>query len=494
MLDYVYPFPNRQAGEKTMPMKESKGSRLYEQVADHIARMIEARTYRPGERIPSVREMSVQKRVSVTTVLQAYGLLESQGLIEARPQSGYYVRSRFSSSVPVPDISSPQSDPTKVSTQELTMMVMPDVFNPYLVPLGAATPNSNLLPADKLNRILASIARRKSLEGIKYDIPPGYKPLRIQIAQKLLKAGATINPDEIITTTGCIEAIDLCLRAVCKSGDTVAIESPTYFGILQSMESMGLKALEIPTHPSEGINIDTLMFALEQTPVKACLVISNYNNPLGSCIPDEKKQHLVSLLASLEIPLIEVDISGELHFSDVRPSVCKAYDKKGLVLLCSSFSKTLCPGYRVGWVAAGRYQPKIEWLKFTSSLATATLPQMAVTEYLQSGGYESHMRKVRRAYAFNVSNMYEAVTRHFPKGTRVSRPDGGFVLWIQMPESVDSLILYKLALQAGITLSPGYLFSATRRYKNYIRLNASRWSDDINKGVLRLGEIVHKLV
>ncbi len=494
MHEYVYSFENIKKKEKIMPLKHSKSTRLYEQVSDHIAGMIEAKTYRPGDRIPSVREMSVQKRVSVTTVLQAYGLLESQGLIEARPQSGYYVRSRFSSSVPIPEISSPQCDPTKVSINELTMMVMKDVFNPNLVPLGAATPNSALLPADKLNRILASIARRKSLESIKYDIPPGYKPLRIQIALKSLKAGATINPDEIITTTGCIEAIDLCLKAVCKSGDTVAIESPTYFGILQSMESMGLKALEIPTHSSEGINIDTLMFALEQTPVKACLVISNYNNPLGSCIPDEKKKDLVRLLTGLDIPLIEVDISGELHFSDIRPSVCKAYDKKGLVLLCSSFSKTLCPGYRVGWVAAGRYQPKIEWLKYTSSLATATLPQMAVTEYLQSGGYESHMRKARRAYAYNVSSMYDAVTRHFPEGTRVSRPDGGFVLWIQMPESVDSLILYKMALQAGITLSPGYLFSATRRYKNYIRLNASRWSDEINRGVIRLGEIVHKLV
>lgn len=477
-----------------MTAKEAKSSKLYEQIADHIARMIETRTYRPGERIPSVREMSTQKRVSVTTVLQAYGLLESQGLIEARPQSGYYARSRFSSSVPVPETHSPRCDPTKVSIHELTMMVMKDVFNPNLIPLGAATPNSALLPADKLNRILASIARNKSLESIKYDIPPGHKPLRIQIAQKSLKAGATINPDEIITTVGCIEAIDLCLRAVCKSGDTVAIESPTYFGILQSMESMGLKALEIPTHPSEGINIDTLMFALEQTPVKACLVVSNFSNPLGSCIPDEKKKHLVGLLTRLDIPLIEVDISGELHFSDIRPSICKAYDKKGLVMLCSSFSKTLCPGYRVGWVAAGRYQSKIEWLKFTSSLATPTLPQMAIAEYLHSGGYEAHLRKIRRAYAFNVSNMYEAVIRHFPEGTRVSRPEGGFVLWIQMPESVDSLILYKMALQAGITLSPGYLFSATRRYRNYIRLNASRWSDDIKKGIIRLGEIIHKLI
>ncbi len=473
-----------------MPEKTFK---RYEEIADHIARMIDARTYRPGERIPSVRELSLQKRVSVTTVLRAYSLLESQGLIEAKPQSGYYVRARFSRAVPVPDISSPRCDPTKVSIYELAMMIMKDLFNPDLIPLGAAAPNSALLPADRLNRILASIARHKSIESINYDFPPGYRPLRIQIAQKSLKAGAVLNPDEIITTNGCIEAFDLCLRAICKPGDTVAIESPTYFGILQSMESMGLKALEIPTHPSEGINIETLMFAAEQTPVKACLVISNYNNPLGSCIPDDKKKQLVHLLADRDIPLIEIDVSGELHFSDVRPSVCKAYDKKGLVLLCSSFSKTLCPGYRVGWVAAGRYHSKIEWLKFTFSLGTATLPQMAVTEYLQSGGYEQHMRKVRRAYAYNVSRMYESVSRQFPEGTRVSRPDGGFVLWIQMPPAIDSLVLYKMALQAGITISPGYLFSATRRYRNYIRLNAARWSEEIKRGVVRLGEIAHTL-
>lgn len=353
MRNHVYSF--QPLKEETMALNENKSSRLYEQVAGHIARMIEARTYRPGERIPSVREMSAQKRISVTTVLQAYGLLESQGLIEARPQSGYYVRSRFSSAVPVPDISSPRCDPTKVSIHELTLMVMKDLFNPNLIPLGAATPNSALLPADKLNRILASIARKKSLESIRYDIPPGYKPLRVQIAQKALKANAVVNPEEIITTTGCIEAIDLCLRAVCKPGDTVAIESPTYFGILQSMESMGLKALEIPTHPSEGINIDTLMFAVEQTPVKACLVISNYNNPLGSCIPDEKKKYLVSLLAGLDIPLIEVDISGELHFSDTRPSVCKAYDKKALSCCVLPFPKPSAPG--TGWAGWRRPVP-----------------------------------------------------------------------------------------------------------------------------------------
>jgi len=479
---------------KDQTVKSSKKSRkLYERIADHIVDLIESGTFRPGERIPSVRRMSVQKKVSITTVLQAYGLLEDQGLIEARPQSGYYVRARTPCKIPEPEISSPQSDPTNVSIQELTMMVMQDLFNPNLVPLGAAAPNPDLLPTEKLNRILASLTRRKGRQGNQYDIPPGCKPLRIQIAQQMVKSGCNLGPADIVTTTGCIEAIDLCLRAVCKPGDTVAIESPTYFGILQSMEAMGLRALEMPTHPRDGISMDALGFAIEQTPVKACLVISNFNNPLGSCIPDDKKQFLVKLLAKHNVPLIEVDICGEIYFSGPRPSVCKAYDKNGLVMLCSSFSKTICPGYRVGWVAPGRFRKKMEWLKFTSSISTATFLQMAVAEFLEQGGYEHHMRRVRRVYSLNVSSMSEAVMRHFPEGTRATHPTGGFVLWVQLPESVDSLVLYKQAHRSGITLSPGYLFSATRRYKNFIRLNAACWNNEIERAIPRLGGLISEL-
>jgi DNA-binding transcriptional MocR family regulator len=256
------------------------------------------------------------------------------------------------------------------------------------------------------------------------------------------------------------------------------------------MCALGLKALEIPTHPQEGISLDALGFAIEQNPVKACLVISNFNNPLGSCIPDQKKKQLVEMLAEREIPLIEVDISGELYFKEPRPSVCKAYDPHELVMLCSSFSKTLCPGYRVGWVAPGKFKSTIEWLRFTSSLTAALLPQLAVAEYLDSGGYQHHMRRVRRTYALNVSSMIDAIMTYFPENTRVTHPKGGFMLWIQLPKSVDSLVLYKHALRAGISLSPGYLFSPSQRFKNFIRLNASAWNEEIERAIIRLGDLI----
>jgi DNA-binding transcriptional MocR family regulator len=463
---------------------------LYEQVAAELADLIRHGTFRAGEHIPSVRQLSRQRKISITTVLQAYTLLENQGLIEPRPQSGYYVRSKLPEMLPEPEMSTPQQDPTLVSVRELVMMVLKDSNNPDLIQLGAATPNTDLVIPMKLNRIMARLPLQANTQYNMYDVPPGNELLRIQIAQRAVGIGCNLTHADVVTTCGCLEAFTLSLRAVCRPGDTVAIESPIYFGVLQVLESLDLRALEIPTHPHDGISISALRFAIEHNSIQACLVLSNFNNPLGSCIPDENKQALVELLARHEIPLIEGDVCGEIYFSGLRPSVCKAYDQKGLVLLCSSFSKDLVPGYRVGWVAPGRFKPTIEWLKYTTNLATATLPQIAIAKFLESGGYDRHLRSIRRLYANFVSQLSQAVMRYFPEGTRVTRPNGGIVLWVQLPDYADSLELYKQALQAGITLAPGYIFSATQQYKNFIRLNAAWWSYETDRAMQRLGELV----
>ncbi len=472
------------------PAQSSSKRLLYEQVAARIAALIESGTYPPGERIPSVRELSRQQGVSISTVLNAYLLLENRGLVEARPQSGYYVRAHLPERLPEPEISSPSPDPTQVGLRELIMMVLRDTLNPELVQLGAAMPNINLMPVDKLNRLTASLARQAGQHSHQYLLPPGLEELRVQIAQRAVAAGCDLSPNEIVITSGGVEAIDLCLHAVCQPGDIVAIESPMYFGTLQSLEVHRLRALEIPTHPREGISLEALRLALETNPVRAVLVISNFNNPLGSCIPDEKKRELVELLGRHEVPLIENDVSGELYFSDKRPLVVKAFDRKGLVMLCSSFSKDISPALRVGWVAPGRFRPVVEWLKFTNSAATATLPQMVVARFLESGGYDHHLRRIRREYDRNVALMSQAVMSHFPAGTRLTRPTGGFVLWVQLPEEVDSLELYKLALKEGITLTPGYVFSPTNQYRDFIRLNAADWSWPIERAIQRLGGLV----
>ena len=463
----------------------------YERIADDLAHLIDTGAFKPGDQIPSLREMSTQRDVSVTTVLQAYYLLEARGLIEARPRSGFYVRMDLPNDLPEPEISSPDSDPTQVSMRQLvSMVVRTDTHNPQLIQLGAAHPNPELAATQELNRVMASVAREMGSDSGLYDYAPGCEELRVQIARRAVAAGCSIAPDEIVITSGCSEAVSLCLRAVCQPGDTVAIESPICFDALQCLEMMGLQALEIPTHPRDGISLDALRFAVEHNSVSACMVISNFNNPLGSCIPDENKRALVELLTEHDIPLIENDIFGEIYFEERRPSVAKAYDKEGLVMLCSSFSKSLCPAYRVGWAVPGRYRSAIRWLKYTSSLAAPTLSEYAIAEFMAGGGYDPYLRRIRRTYARHVAALSQAVRRFFPEETRLTRPGGGFVLWVQLPEHVDSLVLYKRALEAGIAITPGYLFSPTAQYRNFIRLNAANWSEEAERGVERLGELI----
>lgn len=466
----------------------------YERIADDIDHLIECGAFQPGDRIPSVRKMSRARDVSISTVLQAYYLLEARGLIRARPRSGFYVRSDLPSDLPEPEISSPVSDPTQVSMRELvSMVVLRDATNPDLIQLGAAHPNPALAATDLLNRTLTSVARRMGDESGLYSYAPGSEMLRMQIARRSLTAGCSLAPDDIVITSGCSESVSFSLRAVCKWGDTVAIESPICFDTLQTLEALGLKALEIPTHPRDGISLEALRFAIHHNDVSACLVISNFNNPLGSCIPDDKKRALVSLLAAREIPLIENDIFGELYFGDARPSVAKAYDRNGLVMLCSSFSKTLAPGYRVGWVVPGRFQSAVRWLKYTSSLAAPTLSERAIAAFMGSGSYGPYLRRTRRAYERRVASMSRAVRRAFPEETKLTRPKGGFLLWVELPQAVDSLALYEQAHRVGIAITPGYLFSATDEYRNFIRLNAANWSEEAEAAIDRLGEIITRL-
>ena len=472
---------------------------LYEQLAAEIVEQIRAGTFQPGERLPSVRQISRQKALSVTTVLQTYQLLEDRGAVEARPQSGYYVRAR------PPELAAPQAeitpeaaaavlDPKNISIDDLAIDVVRSTLNPDLVQLGAALPDPALLPTARLNRILAQIARNP---GPIYNTTgqiEGMLALRTSVAKRAFTTGCSLSPDELVITVGCTEALHLSLRAICKPGDLVAIESPTYFGILQVLQSLGLRALEIPTHPQTGISLEALRFALENHPIKAVLVVPNFNNPLGSLMPPENKRELVEMLAAKEIPMIEDDIYGELAFSGQHPGVAKAYDRKGLVLLCSSFTKDISPSFRVGWLAPGRYQDQIVRLKMATTLGTATLPQLAIAEFLESGGYDHHLRKIRRAYAEKAAQMAHAVLRYFPEGTRVTSPSGGFVLWVQMPPQVDSLVLSRRAVENGVTFAPGYIFSATPRYANYIRLNAAYMSFTAERALKRLGELIAELL
>ncbi len=460
---------------------------LYREIAEQIQRLISAGTFRPGDRVPSVRTLSRQKDVSVTTVLEAYRVLEDSGLIEARPQSGYFVRPRLLRAVEEPERSSPVEVPLKVGNRDLMSMILKDAQDPGLVQLGAAVPPAELIPSEKLNRALARMSRRNRPGGS--DPIAGTPELRMQIARRALAAGCDLTPRQIVTTNGGQEAIYFALRATCKPGDTVAVESPTYYGFLQAIELLQLRVIEIATYPRHGMCLDSLRRALGRHPIRAVLLIPTFHNPIGSTMPAEKKEELVRMLARKNIPLIEDDIAGDLVHGPERPKAVKAFDKKGLVLLCSSFSKTLAPSYRIGWIAAGRFQAAIEHEKTVTNFATATIPQLAIADFLANGGYERHLRKMRRTLAANVALVTQRIGESFPEGTRVTRPAGGFVLWVELPKSVDSLVLYERARRSGVTFAPGQLFSPKGGYRNFLRMNAGGWSDRIRDAVVLLGRL-----
>lgn len=473
---------------------KSKKINLYEKIADDISRLIDEGTFRPGDRILSLRNLSLQLKVSMATAMEAYRLLEDRGLIEARPQSGYYVRPYYHQLIPEPgENASGRRKPAAVSMDELARMVVQDSRNPDLLPLGAAVPNPDLLPVTKLNRVLAAMVRKKGVQSIGYEMGAGSEALRVQIARRAMLSGCALSPREIIITTGCQEAVMLSLMAVCRPGDSVVVEAPTYYTHLQAIEVLRLKAVEIPVHPREGISLDALGAALKKRTIRACLLVPNFNNPMGSCMPDDRKKALVDMLGKKEVFVIEDDIYGDLCFSSQRPRVIKAFDRQEKVILCSSFSKTLAPGYRIGWVAPGRFKTEIERLKLTNTLASATPPQLAIAEFLANGGYDHHLRRIRRIHAQQVWLMTKAVAKFFPQGTRVSRPAGGYVLWVELPEQINSLKLYEAGLKAGITIAPGPLFSATGKYRNCVRLNAAFWSDKIEAGIATLGELSKRI-
>jgi DNA-binding transcriptional MocR family regulator len=476
----------------THPESQDK---LYKQVALRIAELIEHGTLRPGERIPSVRELSEREEVSIATVMQAYRVLENRGLIEARPQSGYYVRAKLWSPPPEPSRSEPTPNATRVSVNDLVMEVLKATHAPALVGFGAAMPSPQLLPTLQLHRTMASVARRHAIQCNSCDIPPGNLSLRTQIARRAMESGCTLSPDEIVTTCGCQEALNLCLRAVAKPGDTIAIESPTYYGILQIIEALGMKACEIPTYPRQGVCLDELVKRLKCCRIKACVFSLNFSNPLGSCMPDEKKARLVKILADREIPLIEDDLYGNLSHSPQRPKTAKAFDKQGLVLLCDSFTKTLAPGSRVGWTAPGRFRTQVEHLKFISSVGTPTLSQMTIAEFLANGGYDHHLRKLRRFYAEQVPLVTQAITKYFPEGTKVTRPSGGYVLWVELPASINSLELFRQALAEKISIAPGPIFSPKQKFRNFIRLSCGApWSQASDQALLKLGQLSARML
>lgn len=466
---------------------------LYERIAQEIEAQVKVGALVYGDRLPSVRAMSASKQVGINTVLNAYILLERKGVIESRPQSGFYVNARREA----PMTTSPRiaSTPKLVRTPDLIAQLSAVAQDPEFIPFGLACLSPEFYPNKALTRLMRKLIREDEWHSAHYEMPPGNLKLRIQIAKRMARAGCKVSPQGIVITCGALDAVQLSLRTLLFPGDTVLIETPNYFGILQILESLKVRVIEIPSDPKTGIDIASVARGLQEHKVSAALLMSNFNNPMGSLVPDEGKRELVRLASKYGVPIVEDDIYGDLSFSGIRPKPLKAFDEEGLVLSCASFSKTISPGFRIGWVHAGKYQKQIERLQLGSTMGASVLSQKVLAEYLESGSYDRHLRKLREQFAAQIHRIQQAVLRSFPAPVRVSQPQGGYVLWIQLPKEVDSVELHHRAMQKGISISPGSIFSASGQFRNYIRLNcANTWSPTLERAIRTLGEIAGQLM
>ncbi|WP_339020817.1 PLP-dependent aminotransferase family protein [Aeromonas salmonicida] len=462
---------------------------LYRQLADRLQHQIDTGIWQPGERIPSIRQSCKTHGLSPMTVLQAYQLLESQGRILARPQSGYYVKaapSRLQHYAPQQTHYS-----GSVDINDLVFEVLQASKSRELVPLGMSVADPTLFPHPQLGRALASCMRKLDPFSTVADLPPGNEALRRAIAQRYASDGLAVDPQEIIITTGAMEALSLSLQVLTEPGDWVVVETPTFYGALQAIERLKLKAVEIPVIPGVGIDLAQLSEALAQRPIKACWLMGNVQHPLGHTMPDDHKRELMLLLNTHDVALVEDDVYAEVYFGRERPRPIKYWDTRGQSLLCSSFSKCLAPGFRVGWVVAGPHAERIQRLQLMSTLSTNVPSQLALAEMLRQGGVDAHFRRLRHTLAQRQQQMRAALLRLFPDEVRISAPDGGYFLWLEFDPRLDSRALHARALTCGFSLAPGALFSSQGQYNHCLRLNSSHpWSEQLESALIKLAGLI----
>ena len=472
-----------------MPSISSATDTLYLQIAESLAGPIRAGTLARGERIPSVRELARERGVSQATVVQAYRTLEDARLIEARARSGYFVAAR-PRRLPEPEPSLPPVASLDVDVSAMASEVMRLATTEDHISFGAACPTADLFDEERVRRAVSRATQRHRSTLCQYPLGPGDESLRRAVARHTLRMGCGHEAKDIVITNSCLESISLCLRAVTKPGDVVALESPTYFGLLEIVENLHLRALEIPTHPRTGMSVDALQLAFDTQPVKAVLIVPTLSNPLGACMPLAERKRLAQMVAERGIPLIEDVLYNDLVEQEDKRRAVASFDPSGHVMLCGSFSKTIAPGLRLGWVAPGRWLDKLSRMKATTSGGQAVILERALADLLTQPGIEAGYRALRSTIAARVDEARDLIARHFPKGSKVTDPPGGYILWVELPEGVDSMALYRACLAERICIAPGTMFSATDRYRRFIRLGVGgRWDEAQRAGLKRVGAL-----
>jgi len=472
-------------------LDKSSSAYLYQQVIDFIEHQQKIGALQPGDKLPSLRKLSRQFEISVPTVKQAYIELERQGQVAAKPQSGYFLQAAQARTLKPRPAKWAQCAPVEVQGRSMIEQVHAAVHLPDTVALGISNPIQAHPPDKALARLMRSVLSKVSEKAVSYGPVTGDAKLRMQLAFRYQDQGVDTNPDDIVITNGAQEALSIALQCVAKRGDIIAIESPCFFGIIELIETLGMKALEVYTCTEDGVCLEDLAEAINQHDITACLFSTAINNPLGSMKTDEQRQEMVSLLEQHDIPLIEDEVYSEIYFTDSKPKPAQLYSEKGLVMTCSSFSKTAAPGYRIGWLLPGKFEEQAKRIKRAQSSSTPMLQQWTLNEYLLNGDYDRHLCVLRKTLAYNCERMRALLADHFPSEVCISKPQGGSVLWLRCQSHVNTSEFFQEALAQGVSFAPGVIFSPSGRYKNYMRVSFGvLWDEDIETAIKVLGKLV----
>lgn len=469
---------------------------LYARIARHYRGAIQSGALSAGAAMPSVRALKRLHQVSLSTALQACRSLEDEGLLEARPRSGYFVltpRRALIAPLGEPDLKRGLGAAQYVGIHDrVSHYVAMSERHPARVDFAATYAAPEHYPGSDLKNAAVRALRRDPGLLVRPVASKGEAPLRAAIARRALDAGMRLPPDDIVVTHGCIEALNVALRAVAQPGDTIAVESPTYYGLLQVLESLSLRALEIPTSPRTGLAVDALAFALQTQPgIKAVVVVPNLQNPLSCVMPDAQKARLVALCALHPVALIEDDTYSALGSDDTPLKALKHWDDCGNVIHCASLRKTLAPGMRLGWMTGGRWQARIEMLKYAQSRANEALSQIAMAEFMASSAHDRHLVRLRRLLKRQREQTAEAIATHFPEGTRLSVPEGSMLLWVELPERRSAQGVFDAALAQGIRIAPGSLFSNSNRFDHFMRISCGTpFTREADQALKQLASIV----
>jgi len=463
---------------------------IYLNVANKIATLIETDVYKSGDKLPSLRSLHKENGISVGTVLQAFNHLIDKGFITSREKSGYFVSYRSKRHLPLPQSIPASLSARSVHIDKLLQKLREDVPGRDLVPLANALPDHRLLPFNSIKRAIQYVSKDVSGTYLGLEDRKGNKLLREEIAKRSFTWNGSLHTDDLIITNGATEALNLCLRAVTKPGDTVLVQNPCFYGIMQALEHHGLKVVTISCHSETGVEVEDVVNACDRLDIKACVLVSNFNNPNGASLDSEKKRRLAEFANERHIPIIEDDIYGDIFFSGKRPDCIKSYDPDGWVMHCSSFSKSLAPGFRIGWCVPGRFTYEVARSKNMQNGASNSLMQRAIYELLASGAYDRHLKKFRIGLQKNMVKASRLIEQHFPEGTKITSPLGGLVIWAELPPYINTTEVQDLAIKHGVSFGPGELFSNDGDYKNYLRISyCTEWSARTEKAIIKLGEL-----